>query len=82
MRPSGSPKTVPASSNDTPCFARFLAAFCGSHSNLSTTRYYSHASMPATFFEIPPGRYFLPAYSLYSSAIFAEAVSPLWMTTR
>ena len=43
MRPSGSPKTVPASSNDTPCLARFLAAFCGSHSNLSTTRYYSHA---------------------------------------
>ena len=31
---SGSPKTVEASSNDTPCLARFASAFFGSHSKL------------------------------------------------
>jgi len=33
---TGSPKTVLASSNDTPCFVRFVAAFSGSHSNRTT----------------------------------------------
>ncbi len=46
MRPSGSPNTVAASSNGTPCFARFLAAFCGSHSNLSATAYYTYVGIP------------------------------------
>src|SRR3974377_1047683 len=36
MRPNGSPKTVAASSKDTPCLARFAAAFRRSHSNSNT----------------------------------------------
>ena len=32
-RPLGSPNTVPASSNETPCLARFTAAFRASHWN-------------------------------------------------
>lgn len=34
-QPSGSPKTVVASLNLTPCFLRFAAALAGSHSNVS-----------------------------------------------
>jgi hypothetical protein len=32
---SGSPKTVVASSKETPCFVRLAAAFLGSHWNLT-----------------------------------------------
>src|ERR1700691_935750 len=46
MRPSGSPKTVAASSNDTLCLARFAAAFCGSHSNSSANSQYNGACLP------------------------------------
>jgi hypothetical protein len=39
--PSGSPKTVAASSNGTLCLARFPAAFRGSHSNSSANLHYT-----------------------------------------
>lgn len=42
--PNGSPKTVAASSNDTPCLARFPAAFRGSHSNSSANPHYTCGS--------------------------------------
>src|ERR1039458_8550167 len=44
VRPSGSPKTVAASSNETSCLARFVAAFCGSQSNSNANLHYSCAS--------------------------------------
>ena len=42
--PNGSPKTVAASSNDTPCLARFPAALRGSHSNSSANPHYTCGS--------------------------------------
>ena len=47
MRPSGSPKTVAASSNETLCLARFAAAFCGSHSRSNANSHYTRRSREA-----------------------------------
>jgi len=44
MRPNGSPNTVAASSKDTSCLTRFVAAFRVSHSNSSFNRYYNRAN--------------------------------------
>src|ERR1017187_906443 len=44
MRPSGSPKTVAASSNETVCLAKFAAAFFGSHSNSNANLHYTCTS--------------------------------------
>ena len=44
MRPSGSPKTAAASSNETLCLARFAAAFCRSHSNSNANFHYTCAT--------------------------------------
>ena len=41
MRPSGSPKTVAASSNDTLCLVEFAATIFGSHSNSSANPDYT-----------------------------------------
>ena len=51
---SGSPKTVEASSNYTPCFLWFRAAFASSHSNriaIAASIYPSHTTTKPWFSE-------------------------------
>jgi len=80
----GSPNTVAASSNDTACFARFLCAFSGSHSNTTTAGYHddgpaliaarrSHRKQRPDTTTIPP-RDVLPLESSLKSGRPARAV--------
>src|SRR5262249_21011812 len=79
IRPGGSPKTVPASSNEIPCFARLEAAFLGSHSNgtaVRSTCYHRHPK------DLHVTRLFQPivlCLSLFASAnaIYAQTQAAL-----
>ena len=55
-RASGSPKTVTASANETPCFLRFEMAFFWSHENCTETRVI-HLSGSGNGFSLPAKRH-------------------------
>ena len=74
--PNGSPKTVAASSNDTPCLARFPAALRGSHSNSSANPHYTCGSRIGAPAQI--GRVF----HRHSSACSAAGRLDNWITPR
>lgn len=65
MQPSGSPKTVAASSNVIPCLATFVAALLGSHSNSTGKKHYSCPAGPLAYGPPNNGRKITPRSADY-----------------